>query len=803
MVSPAKTAGMEEPTKTPAKTPSKGTAKSPGGSPKVSYIQLVHEAIVALKDRTGSSQIAIQKHISATHPEIDAKKLKQRLSLTLKAGLKGKRFVKFKASYKIHPDAKKKPKKKKNQKSKSKSNQKLTAKKKELTPAQLAAQREKERQAAKEKARQERIRKRKFPMDDLKLIAEDKELRVSVSLPSRPRLPLVFPECAAACKSDSMGSGLMEDVLQIYHFFRGDVGWKRKDKNVVAPFTLEQWLACVQLILKGNAKKIRMVPPLMSHLFVVALQHLVPSKLQVGLTPSSWSEILLLYMDAMDRYYATEASEVPSALPGLTIDTEYLLGVTDEPNGDIAPVEKPQSSLYLQGNLRKAHSKLLTHDPWMFTAEELVSLLRALCDDLLEDCSSELEDRLMESYELFKRKRAADAALRKLQITRNKEQNEEKEREASDEKATRSNTKLPTVSEGQLESARRAQQKHTDAYEKFCKERRIRTDKIGEDRHFNSVYHFSKDPNRVFVLQKGKRMPCPASFSVPDLEIFRTTWYSMDQRSMVEKYIDSLDVRGKREIHLHEVLQPARKLVHDDIKVLNDQKSLLREKQEAQRKLEIAKLKCEFGRKSGRLAAQSEQEFSALLNEIESLEETIAGRKVPIKVDLAAESGMHMLKEFDEQGTHNERRRATRRDTQKQQAEEIDEKLPTFQCSRLWASGNIDGTGVVGSIVWDLLELEERIDLLASWEDENRQNWISNLETAAHLWYEASPPLLGEDDTLTPVSSPEDGSSAKKLRLADTPGSVGSSTSKTTPTLSQTLSMLKVSPYSLLCETRS
>ena len=245
VVSPAKTAGMEEPTKTPAKTPSKGTAKSPGGSPKVSYIQLVHEAIVALKDRTGSSQIAIQKHISATHPEIDAKKLKQRLSLTLKAGLKGKRFVKFKASYKIHPDAKKKPKKKKNQKSKSKSNQKLTAKKKELTPAQLAAQREKERQAAKEKARQERIRKRKFPMDDLKLIAEDKELRVSVSLPSRPRLPLVFPECAAACKSDSMGSGLMEDVLQIYHFFRGDVGWKRKDKNVIYSHIRSCWTKCI------------------------------------------------------------------------------------------------------------------------------------------------------------------------------------------------------------------------------------------------------------------------------------------------------------------------------------------------------------------------------------------------------------------------------------------------------------------------------------------------------------------------------------------------------------------------------
>ena len=59
------------PTKTPTKTPSKKKAPSSTGktpntpkSPKsVGYMELVQDAIVSLKDRTGSSQPAIQKYI--------------------------------------------------------------------------------------------------------------------------------------------------------------------------------------------------------------------------------------------------------------------------------------------------------------------------------------------------------------------------------------------------------------------------------------------------------------------------------------------------------------------------------------------------------------------------------------------------------------------------------------------------------------------------------------------------------------------------------------------------------------------
>jgi hypothetical protein len=612
-----------------------------------------------------------------------------------------------------------------------------------------------------------------------------------------------------------MGSGLLEDVFHVYHFFRGDVGWGRfaKQKEKVAPFTLEQWLQCIQQILRGTTKKTRMLPPLMSHLFVVALQHLVPRQLLVALTPASWSEVLMLYMDAMERYFTTEASGHANALPGLAIDAEYLVGATEEPKDEALlepPMTTTRTSFYLQGPLFKAHSKLLTQDPWMLTAEELVGLLRALSDDMLAtlpECSYELDDRLQETHELLKRKKAADALIRKLQTTKNKEQAEEKEQQESDEKQTRSNTKLPTVSDNQMESAKRAQHKANHDYEKACRSRLVRTEHIGEDRNFHAFHHFYNDPEKVYVLRRGKNMPSPASFKVPDLEApYKTTWYSMDKKSILESYIKALDVRGKREAALSEVLQPARKFLFDDIKVLNDKKALLKEKLDLQRRFENAKLNSESGRKSGRLAAQSEQEFTSLQTEIDFLEGCIVtGEAAPPKPDLEVETGLQLLRDFDQQESQNQRRRATRRDVQKQLQEEEknDNPLPRLQCSRLWSSGNIDGTGIVGSIVWELLELEERVERLASWDEngEDRKAWISTLETAAHSWHAASPPLLLEDigeDVGSVAASPEDESKAKKLRMSGTPDSVVTGSASSTLTASQILSMLKVRTLSLV-----
>jgi hypothetical protein len=778
-------------TKTPKKKNTPSKAKSPMKHPP--WNQMIVEAIVALKDRTGSSNVAVKKWIVAQYPAADNERLKTNLNKGLKSGISGKRLIRNKASFKIHPEFKKKMKAKQSTKAKAK---------KKPSAAQIAAQKEKERLAAKEKARLERIRKRKFPMEDLKLIAEDKELGVSVKLSARPSLPCVTPgNSSKAFTSETQKPGILEDAFLIYHFFRGDVGWGLIEKNGVAPFTLCQWLECIRQVQSGASKRSKLLPPLMTHLFVVALQHLVPPALRCALTPASWLEILMIYQGSMANTW--EAYEAESKIDALPIDVEYLLHRRDDER-DLSELEGSAEQVpYLNDKMANLFYKIQQCDPWTLSIEELLSLLVLLVDDLLAnspEIAMDLDDRLQETSDLLKNKRSADANFRKLQTIRNKELSEikaeEKEQLELGKKATRSNTKSCSVSEAHLESARRAQQKATDAYERARKSRRIRTQPIGQDRNFHQVFHFWNDPQRVFVLKQGKKVADSnkeTKIKLEGMDSYKGTWHSIDNRSTLESYLESLDVRGVRESALHHALEPACKLVFDDIKIANEKKAQLKEKLELQRKLENAKLKCEFGRKSGRLAAQSEQEFSILQADIDLLENIIKGKAAPRTVDLLEDTGLNMLRAFDNLGGNN-RRRATRRDTQRQKEEEEESKFVKLLCSRLWSTGNIDGTGLVGSIVSELLQLEERVERLASCETEERKKWISNLETAAHSWHVSSPPFLEEVGNV--FGSPSVSSKAiKKQKTSVTPGSVGSVSSSASATLSsaQILTSIRVS----------
>jgi hypothetical protein len=199
------------------------------------------------------------------------------------------------------------------------------------------------------------------------------------------------------------------------------------------------------------------------------------------------------------------------------------------------------------------------------------------------------------------------------------------------------------------------------------------------------------------------------------------------------------------------------------------------------------------GRKSGRLQSQSEQELIDLRDEIERLEKSTEDGNVVKEYDMELETGLTMLREFDSQDEPTQRKRATRRDAQKQQeekgAESSIEKMP---CSRMWPTGNIDGTGAVGQMVSQLLDLEKRVEKLAGWEKSDRKNWISSLETAVHAWNELSTVFLLGDAT--------DGSSnlnspipeAKKNQAA-TPGSCNSSGASSTMSVYQVVCMVRVS----------
>lgn len=97
--------------KMPAKKSPKLASSPPSSarkrSGKPTYLLMVHDAIVAMKERSGSSAPAISKWIQANsqfgngvYPQV----FKTRLSSAIKQGVKENRFLKVKGSYKISSD---------------------------------------------------------------------------------------------------------------------------------------------------------------------------------------------------------------------------------------------------------------------------------------------------------------------------------------------------------------------------------------------------------------------------------------------------------------------------------------------------------------------------------------------------------------------------------------------------------------------------------------------------------------------------------------------------------------------------
>jgi histone H1/5 len=423
-----------------ASTPSSSSSKQS----KKTMTELVHEAIHAIKDRTGSSVPAITKYIIATYPDMEENNtFKSRLSQALKKGVASNHFNKIKCSYKISAEwaqkekerkrkanAKKVAEKKKRNSMSEKQRNEAEAKRIEelantLDPEELEKLKKQhtakvERQKKKEEAeriakeRAERLRKRRFPMEDTRLHLEDKELNVSppASVKRRPGVPYLF-QVARDSKSTAMGPsrcdamdhesrGLVPDMLQVYHFFRGDVGFNEVEgKKIVADFALKHLIYAVDEILNGNARKSKLVPPLITHLFVVSLQILTApgtslgdhghgeqlakdlSCLNAALNPASWSEVCVMYMECMERYYTTPASLDSNVLaPGVT-DVNYLFRFTNSP--DLIRSNRVPGGYfgYRKSTLAKAFDKLNKQDPWTLSAEELMALLRSLTDDIL------------------------------------------------------------------------------------------------------------------------------------------------------------------------------------------------------------------------------------------------------------------------------------------------------------------------------------------------------------------------------------------------------------------------------------
>ena len=130
-------------------------------------------------------------------------------------------------------------------------------------------------------------------MDDIDLIAEDKELKVKrpanivrqpflpyalmsiVPIEDRPTGKKTTPTSVVnACTTTFPGQkrSFVSDLLQIFSFFSGDVGFSKIFPSLAPDFTLKHLLYAVNEVVMGNMKFSRVVPPLLSQLFVSALQ---------------------------------------------------------------------------------------------------------------------------------------------------------------------------------------------------------------------------------------------------------------------------------------------------------------------------------------------------------------------------------------------------------------------------------------------------------------------------------------------------------------------------------------------------
>jgi histone H1/5 len=134
----------------------------------VPSVQMIKEAITALKERTGSSSQAIAKYVGDKHGASLPANFKKMLSIQLRGSAAKGKLVKVKASYKLSDAAKKA-----SPKTKAKPAKAAAAKATAPKPAKAAAAKSKKAAAAKPKKTAAAGTKRKAP--EKKVVAKPKK----------------------------------------------------------------------------------------------------------------------------------------------------------------------------------------------------------------------------------------------------------------------------------------------------------------------------------------------------------------------------------------------------------------------------------------------------------------------------------------------------------------------------------------------------------------------------------------------------------------------------------------------------
>ena len=147
---------------------------------KMTYFEMLREAIFCIKDRSGASLPALKKYLLKNHGDkIKESVMLSRIGSVLRKAVKNKRFLKVGARYKLHPNEKKKEKgvvRTAGQKAVQKA--KLLKKKQEAMRKKKLRQKKLEDERRRRKRELDRIKlekklekelREKYPMDDMKV----------------------------------------------------------------------------------------------------------------------------------------------------------------------------------------------------------------------------------------------------------------------------------------------------------------------------------------------------------------------------------------------------------------------------------------------------------------------------------------------------------------------------------------------------------------------------------------------------------------------------------------------------------
>jgi len=748
---------------------------------------------------------------------------------------------------------------------------KLELKRRELELQQKRIEREEAEKKKREallraKILAERIRKRKFPMDDLELILEDKVLGVKCPehVTKQPYLPYALSSVVPhderpnsktttpnsvinMCTTNiSVGNrGLISDALQVYHFFCGDVGYNRS--SPLAPtFSLKHLMNAINEIMSGNAKRAHTLPPLICHLFVVLLRVLTSvevtdeetegnarnlhlnndlKKLNNCLSEISWGEMAFCYVDLMEKFYTSDASNDLNALPGHRITLDGIGGSSDDMYIETAGQQTDQTLTssspdlsepdgycgYLggaDGALHKAYVKLLRLDPCNLSADEVIALLRAMTDDVLgmdHDLSRDIAQRDEELFELCKAKKAAEYQFRKVRfahegpksrgITKAKKVTETSKevgsgvpskdavpkemaghqpgsqisdgpeialkKDGNIEKEKK--TFKPTATKKQFDVAEKAKTKAVTTYEKGLKKLVSRSEPIGYDKKQNGIYFFHHDPESLYV-EVDRSQKC----TLGKLK----SWHIIDSKSLFDSYVSSLDIRGRRESELYEALTGGlgsfglKRHMSDDSKKKNMLIARKKEEEIFSRRLENAKIACTTeeagGRRSGRLALSAKDELLKIQEEMQIASQVFEIESKHPSLDYHSLTGLQLLQDFESRNDDH-------------------------QCSVLWNDRKDIDEGIIGILVSKLLSLEDLCDDVAAWNsnDLSRKAWRSAMRDTATAWERGNSYLLGPKDDKG-ISKSDSDTTRKKQRTSNDRHLNGC-----IPTLSQVLSELK------------